>query len=113
MSAISAPMPASIGITSIADRHQRPTQQRRKVVAKTAQAGSIAVNSEFSSQHSSAPPFDRQEEDASLPADTLFAVALIANQMPLHHTTIDEVMLRVSHEWIPPDSEYQLTDKTI
>jgi len=113
MSAISAPAPISIGITSIADRQQRPRTPQRKVAPKPSRTASNTHIAETSFHNSASPAFDGMDDDASLPADTLFTAALLANQMPYRTETPDEVMVRMNHEWVPPDSEFQLTDKTI
>lgn len=113
MSAISAPAPISIGITSIADRQQRPRTPQRKIAPKASRFTSNANATEASSHNSASPAFDGMDDDVGLPADTLFTAALLANQMPYRTETPDEVMVRMNHVWVPPDSEFQLTDKTI
>ena len=113
MSAISAPLPISIGITSIADRHQPPRQPQRKAAPKAKPVAPTASPLEAYDLSTGFTSAEMADDDQGLPADTLFTVALLANSLPIRSATPDEVMLRMSHEWVPPDSDFQLTDKTI
>jgi hypothetical protein len=109
MSATISPMSVSIGVGTIADRQQRPKSNDRKSTVKAAQRARV----DDATQNQAYGQVNIAEEDECLPADTLFTVALIANDLPARPANTDEVMLRLSHEWTPPDSAFQLTDKTI
>jgi hypothetical protein len=109
MSATISPMSVSIGVGMIADRQHRPKSDDRRPTAKTVQPTRV----DEAAQNQAHGQINIAGEVEGLPADTLFTVALIANHLPARPANADEVMLRLSHEWTPPDSAFQLTDKTI
>jgi hypothetical protein len=109
MSATISPMSVAIGVGTIADRQHRPQNHGRRSTAKPAQN----AKPDEATQNQAQGQINIAEEDEGFPAETLFAVALIANHLPARPANAGEVMLRLSHEWTPPDSAFQLTDRTI
>lgn len=61
------------------------------------------------SQSSATPGIDKP----GFPPETLFEIALLANGLPPSLPSPDEMKLRASHTWLPPDSILRLKDKLI
>lgn len=62
-----------------------------------------------------APPagFGASEARGSLPPETIFEAALLANQQAGRPLSPYEVAQRISRKWSPPASAFPLADKTI
>lgn len=106
-------MADSFGIGLIADRQPRPrTQERARSAPETKGAAEAAhaVEAERIERAGSTNPMTGFDEQ--LPDGMLFTVALLANTAP-RPVQMEEVILRQSHDWLPPTSDLHLADKKI
>jgi hypothetical protein len=110
-----APLPTGGGVTVIAEHRSRrdPDQHR------------AADDDERGSGSEHRHPEDRQPrphhgspnvpvlDESTVPAETLFETALLANRLMPTTVSHNEILLRQNHEWIPPESGLRLKDKLI
>lgn len=101
-----APAPVSAGAIGLDERQPRSRQEKRADFReKEASKRLHALKKKTRIQPRA---FD---ENASLPAETLFAATLFANGMRENGMNAHVPMRRM--EWAPPDSGLRLKDKTI
>jgi hypothetical protein len=113
MSSSIAPLPNGLGVTVIAEHRQRQEPEPRRPGEKDRREETRDAADERHSghgQHNQPPPVVDEE---SVPAETLFATALIANELPHAMISPQELKLRTGHGWLPPDSSLRLKDKLI
>jgi len=114
MSTSIAPLPNGGGVTVIAEhRNRRDPDRGRPGEAEhrdDAQDGNDAAARQQRDPHDQPAPI---VDASSVPAETLFATALIANRLPQSTISPEELKLRSSHGWLPPDSALRLKDKLI
>jgi len=114
MSASIAPHSVGLGIGALADRQPQPRRDGRQPPRRSAAAAAVApvaveTLGPAGAQGGLPSPFP----EGALPADTLFNVALIANRLPLRPANVEELHLQMPQEWVPPASDFRLTDKKI
>ena len=111
MSSSIAPLPNGGGVTVIAEHRQRRDQDPRQPGEKDPHDDPRDAEPHHSHEHhdQAAPVVDEE----SVPAETLFAAALIANELPPTLISPEELKLRTGQGWLPPDSPLRLKDKLI
>ena len=113
MSNIVAPLPSGVGVASIAEHRPRREQEAHH------QADDEARPDEHDSPSPDEQPREHREgpaptaDEELVPAETLFATALIANSLLPQTPSAEELKLRTSQGWTPPDSPLRLKDKLI
>lgn len=113
MSDIVAPVPTGFGVTAIGEhRPQRdgnaPHRQDEEHAAEDRHPDEGA--SRRQPRHGTPPP---PVEDPPVPAETLFATTIFANQLMRQPPSPEELRLRNGQAWSPPDSSLRLKDKLI
>lgn len=116
MSSAIAPLPTGAGVTVIADRHQqqggsRPDSDDADERRKPQNPGNGAQMPAPRTTSGEAPLPDPQDDP--VPAETLFAVTLLANSMPQSMALPEALRQAGGPDWTPPDSSLHLKDKTI
>jgi len=97
------------GVTPISEqrsRHDRPHREGERHADD--QPGHGRPRERFMPETAPAPA-----KDDLVPAETLFATALLANELPRQPVTADELKLATGQGWTPPESSLRLKDKTI
>ena len=111
MSNTVAPLPTGAGVAPVSEHRSRQEQHRQQGEADQhgeEQAGRRQPQPRFTLEAAPLPV------DAELvPAETLFAAALLANEMPAPPPSPDTLRLATGHGWTPPESVLRLKDKTI
>lgn len=114
MSSSIAPLPTGGGVTVIAEHRNRRDPDRGSGAppnrSDDPQDAADDASRRGRDHSDSQPPI---VDDAAVPAETLFAAALIANGLPHSPISPEELRLRSSHDWLPPDSILRLKDKLI
>ena len=114
MSTIVAPLPSGSGVAAIAEhrpRRESDPHQPGEDEARPDDSGADQQHQQRSAQQPEAAlPV---AEEPAVPAETLFAAALLANDLGPQLPSPDEMRLRNSHGWTPPDSSLKLKDKLI
>ncbi len=116
MSSAIAPLPNGAGVTVIADRHpqqggsrsdadERGDRQNPRNPGNDAETRATPV---LAAEASSFAP-----EDDPVPAETLFAVTLLASSLPQPTVLPEALRHPPGADWAPPDSPLHLKDKTI
>jgi hypothetical protein len=107
-----APLPTGGGVTVVAEHRGRREQDGRPD-AESEHTGdeSAPVTPAQAARTLAAPPPSPDEE--LVPAETLFEATLMASRLPQRGLASDELRLRQSHDWTPPDSSLRLKDKLI
>jgi hypothetical protein len=117
MSTVVAPLPSGSGVAAIAEHRPRhdpdARQQQGEEEARPDDSGA-------DQQRQQRPPAHRQggvalpvADEPAVPPETLFAAALLANDVGRRTPSPDEMRLRTSHGWTPPESPLKLKDKLI
>lgn len=107
-----APLPTGQGVTVIAEHRQRRENEPQTSTDSDSSGDHPAGDqSRRDDAHRDAPP--PVNAIAPVPAETLFAATLLANALPLEQPSSDEMRLRHSLGWVPPDSALRLRDKLI
>ena len=112
MSSSIAPLPSGGGVTVIAEHRQRRDQDPRLPGEKDRHDptdGGDEPRHDHEHHDQAAPVVDEE----AVPAETLFAAALIANELPPTLISPEELKLRNGQAWLPPDSPLRLKDKLI
>jgi len=111
MSSSIAPLPNGGGVTVIAEHRQRRDQDPRQPGEKDRHDDPRDAEPHHGHEHhdQAAPVVDEE----AVPAETLFAAALIANELPPSVISPEELKLRTGQGWLPPDSPLRLKDKLI
>ena len=113
MSSSIAPLPNGGGVTVIAEHRQRrePEPRHPGETDRREETRDAADERHGGREQPNQPPPVVDEE--TVPAETLFAAALIANELPHAMISPQELKLRAGHGWLPPDSPLRLKDKLI
>jgi hypothetical protein len=99
------------GIAPISEHRSRQEQPRRERDGEQHaddQPGHGKPRERFMPETPPAPV-----EAELVPAATLFAATLLANELPRQPVTADELKLATGQGWTPPESVLRLKDKTI
>jgi hypothetical protein len=107
-----APLPTGPGITAITEHRSRrdPDPRHPADEPHAEEHGGPQDGDHRPRPHHAAPP--PAEDEQVVPAETLFAAALLANALP-RAVSSDEVRLRTAPGWTPPESALRLRDKLI
>jgi hypothetical protein len=107
-----AALPTGQGVTVIAEHRQRREDEQQRSSENDSRGDHAAGDQPRRDDlhRESHPPAD---EVAPVPAETLFAATLLANALPPRLPSSDEMRLRHSQGWMPPDSALRLRDKLI
>jgi len=109
-----APLPSGVGVASIAEHRPRREQDAQHQADDEARADDdrdAPPSDDQPREHREGPAPTADEE--LVPAEMLFATALIANSLVPQTPSPEELKLRTSHGWTPPDSPLRLKDKLI
>jgi len=109
-----APLPSGVGVASIAEHRPRREQEAHHQAddeARPDDPDSQRPGDQPQRDHRDAPAPTADEE--LVPAETLFATALIANSLMSRAPSPEELKLRTNQGWTPPDSPLRLKDKLI
>lgn len=107
-----APLPTGAGVAPVSEHRSRQEQQHRDPREPDQHADEQAARRQ--PQPRFMPESAPLPVDAELvPAETLFAATLLANEMPAQPPTPDTLKLVTGQGWTPPESVLRLKDKTI
>lgn len=108
-----APLPSGIGVASIAEHRPRRDPEGHHPADDEPPAddhNSPSTEQPQAEHHDTPAPV---ADEAVVPAETLFATALLANIFTPSTPSPEEVKLRTSQGWTPPESSLRLKDKLI
>lgn len=116
MSDVVAPLPSGAGVAAIAEHRARREADAHHRSEDEPHGGEEQGGSRRERRHPDraaelAPP--PAPDEPVVPAETLFAAALLANDLLSLPPSPEELRLRNGHGWEPPDSPLKLTDRLI
>jgi hypothetical protein len=117
MSNVVAPLPSGVGVTAIAEHHARRDPDRHHSADDEGKAEEHSSGAQEQGGRRTphpaggAPPL--LADEPGVPAETLFAATLFANDLLQVPPSAEEVRLRNGQGWSPPDSALKLKDKLI
>jgi hypothetical protein len=107
-----APLPTGPGITAIAEHRPRRDPDPRHPADEPHAEGHEGPEDGGTRSRRPSPAPPPAEDEEVVPAETLFAAALLANALP-RPVSPDELRLRTAPGWTPPESALRLRDKLI
>jgi hypothetical protein len=114
MSTVVSPLPSGGGVAAVAEhRAHRDTDEHHTPDRRHHDEGDRADpgSGPATSRRGEAPA--PAADDPAMPAETLFAAALLGGELLKRPPSTEEMRLRTGQGWAPPDSPLQLKDKLI
>jgi hypothetical protein len=113
MSDLVASLPSGFGLSPVNEHHTRRegAPHHRQDEEHAHEDGPRDEGSDHNRPRQDSPP--PPVDDPGVPAETLFAATMLANQLSQQPPSPGEYRLRNGQAWSPPDSPLRLKDKLI
>jgi hypothetical protein len=108
------PLPGGGGVTIVAEhrpRHDSPSHQQPP--DDEPEAGGHGTGDGRPNTRPRPDPAGPPADDIAAPAETLFAAALLANELPRATVSRQALKLATPQPWTPPESSLRLKDRLI
>lgn len=105
-----APEPIGNVSTGLPDNRPRPAPVGRRPSAAPEASDSYAAHAAAAAPSAAPEPPPLPERD---PPGTAYVLAVLSGALSPRPTSLQELFVRTGSGWVPPDSEYRLTDKLI